>query len=130
MAGDLFHLQRFLDAQAGGVYEQALAELQAGRKRSHWMWFIFPQHADLGRSPTAKYYGLSCIEEARAYAEHPILGERLRQCCRAVLPHLREEPAEAILGPTDALKLGSSMDVFGKAMPDDPLFREVADANL
>jgi uncharacterized protein (DUF1810 family) len=128
MTSDLFNLQRFADAQAGGVFEQALAELQAGRKRSHWMWFIFPQSRDLGRSPTAKFYGLSGIEEARAYAGHPLLGPRLLLCCRAILPHLRLEPAEAILGPVDALKLRSSMEIFSEAVPGEPLFREVGEA--
>ena len=125
MTHDPFNLERFLNAQSGGVYEQALAELQAGRKQGHWMWFIFPQHADLGRSATAKFYGLGGIEEARAFADHPILGERLRTCCRAVLPHLRERPAEAILGPVDALKIRSSMEIFSRAVPGEPLFREV-----
>ena len=89
------------------------------------MWFIFPQHRDLGRSPTAKLFGLSGIEEARAYADHPLLGPRLRSCCRAILPHLRNEPAEAILGPVDALKLRSSMEIFAEAVPDEPLFDDV-----
>lgn len=128
MVSDPFNLQRFVDAQSGGVFEQALSELQAGRKRSHWIWFIFPQHADLGRSPTAKYYGLAGIDEARAYLAHPLLGERLKQCCQAVLPHLGRAPAAAILGPIDALKLGSSMEIFGNAAPDEPLFGEVRDA--
>lgn len=128
MASDPLNLQRFVDAQSGGVFELALAELEAGRKRSHWMWYIFPQHRDLGRSPTAKFYGLSGIEEARAYAGHPLLGDRLRQCCRAILPHLREEATEAILGPVDALKLRSSMEIFAETVPDEPLFRLVLDA--
>lgn len=89
------------------------------------MWFIFPQHRDLGRSATAKYYGLSGVDEARAYLEHGLLGERLRACCRAVLPHLRREPAEAILGPVDALKLRSSMQIFSQADPNDALFAEM-----
>jgi uncharacterized protein (DUF1810 family) len=128
MADDFFNLGRFVDAQSGGVFEAALTELRAGRKRSHWMWFIFPQHRDLGRSPTAQYYGLSGVGEARAYAAHPLLGERLRQCCRAILPHLQAEPAEAILGPVDTLKLRSSMELFGEAEPDEPLFRAVLEA--
>lgn len=128
MAGDPFNLDRFVSAQSSGVYEQALTELHAGRKQSHWIWFIFPQHADLGRSATAKYYGLSGVDEARAYAEHPLLGERLRACCRAVLPHLRREPAAAILGPIDALKIRSSMEIFAEAAPDEPLFRELLGA--
>jgi len=125
MSQDPFELARFVAAQSGGVYEQALAELEAGRKQSHWMWFIFPQHRDLGRSGTAKFYGLSGIEEARAYAAHPVLGERLQKCCRAILPHLREETAEAILGSIDALKIRSSMEIFNEAVPDEPLFGEV-----
>ena len=89
------------------------------------MWFIFPQHRDLGRSPTAQFYGLNGVEEACAYLDHPLLGQRLRACCQAILPHLLEEPAEAILGPVDALKLRSSIQIFAEAAPDDPLFQEV-----
>lgn len=128
MTGDPFNLERFIEAQSGGVYERALAELHGGRKTSHWMWFIFPQHRDLGRSSTAKYYGLSSIDEAAAYAGHPLLGERLRECCRALLPHLMEETAVAIFGPTDALKLRSSMEIFADAVPDDRLFKQLIDA--
>jgi uncharacterized protein (DUF1810 family) len=122
---DLFNLDRFIAAQAGGVYEQALAELRAGLKSSHWMWFVFPQHFDLGRSATAKYYGLSGVDEARAYAMHPLLGERLRECCRAILPHLATCNAESILGSVDALKLKSSMQIFAEAMPNEPMFTKV-----
>jgi uncharacterized protein (DUF1810 family) len=122
---DPFQLERFVKAQSGGVYEQALAEIEAGRKQGHWMWFIFPQHRDLGRSATAKYYGLSSVEEASAYLAYPLLGDRLRACCRAILPHLRRQPAAAILGPIDALKLRSSMEIFGKAASDERLFQEV-----
>jgi uncharacterized protein (DUF1810 family) len=125
MADDPYDLERFVAAQAGGVYEQALAELMAGRKRSHWMWFIFPQHRDLGHSPTAKYYGLSGIDEARAYAAHPLLGERLKASCRAILPHLATDRPEAILGPVDALKLRSSMQIFAEAAPGEPLFHQL-----
>ena len=125
---DPFDLQRFVDAQDGGIFEQALAELANGRKLSHWMWFVFPQHRDLGRSGTAKFYGLSGLEEARAYAAHPLLGPRLRNCCAAILPHLQSgRPAEAILGPVDAMKLRSSMEIFAEAVPDDPLFAAVRD---
>jgi uncharacterized protein (DUF1810 family) len=122
---DPFNLSRFIDAQAGGVYEQALAELRDGHKQSHWMWFIFPQHRDLGRSSTAKYFGLSGVEEARDYAGHPILGKRLRECARVLLPHLAITSPDAILGPVDSLKLRSSMEIFAEAVPDEPLFREV-----
>ena len=124
-ASDPFHLERFVEAQANGVYAQALAELRAGEKRSHWMWFVFPQHRDLGRSATAKYYGLSGVDEARAYAAHPLLGERLRECAAAVAGHLGDKGAEAILGPIDAMKLRSSMNIFAEAVPDEPLFRKV-----
>lgn len=128
MTGDPFNLERFVSAQSDGVYEQALAELRSGRKTSHWMWFIFPQHRDLGRSENAKHYGLGGLAEAAAYAAHPLLGERLRQCCRAVLPHLRLERAENIMGAIDALKLRSSMEIFAEAVPADTLFKEVAAA--
>lgn len=125
-AGDPFNLDRFVAAQSGGVYQQALDELRRGRKQSHWMWFIFPQHADLGRSQTAKFYGLSGTDEAAAYAAHPLLGKRLRECCAAILPHLeRGVSAETILGPIDALKLRSSIEIFGKAVPNEPLFARV-----
>ena len=111
---DPYDLARFVEAQAGGVYETALAELQAGQKRSHWMWFIFPQHRDLGRSPTAKYYGLSGADEAAAYLAHPVLGPRLRTCFAAIRTHLDAgKNAEAILGPIDALKFKSSAEIFG-----------------
>ena len=128
MTGDPYDLDRFVRAQSGGVYEQALDELSTGYKTSHWMWFIFPQHRDLGRSGTAKFYGLSGVDEADAYASHPMLGQRLRQCCQALLPHLRIEPASEILGPIDAMKLRSSMEIFAEAIPHEELFREVADA--
>ena len=84
MASDPFNLQRFVEAQGGGVHDRALAELHAGAKRSHWMWFIFPQSVELGRSAIAKYYGLSGEEEARAYLAHPILGPGYRECVTAV----------------------------------------------
>lgn len=123
---DPFNLQRFVDAQAGGVFETALSELEAGQKRSHWMWFIFPQRRDLGRSETAKYYGLGGVEEARAYAAHALLGPRLRTVAAAVLPHLRAgKSAESIMGPVDALKLRSSMEIFAESVPDEPLFAAV-----
>jgi len=128
MTDDPFDLQRFVTAQDDGVFEQALAELEAGRKQSHWMWFIFPQHRDLGRSPTAKFYGLSGLDEARTYANHPLLGERLRVCCRAILPHLSDNRPEEILGPVDALKLHSSMEIFASAAPEEPLFQQVLEA--
>jgi uncharacterized protein (DUF1810 family) len=114
MGDDPFNLQRFVDAQAGGVYEQALSEIRAGEKRSHWMWFIFPQSAELGRSPTAKYYGLSGEEEARAYLAHPVLGPRYRECVVAVRGQLDAgRSLEAIFGQLDAMKFRSSVKIFG-----------------
>ena len=116
---DPFNLQRFVDAQSDGMYERALAELRAGRKHSHWMWFIFPQHRDLGRSATARFFGLSGDEEARAYLAHPLLGPRLHECFAALRPHLEEGiSAEAILGEVDAMKLRSCAELFsGAASP-------------
>jgi uncharacterized protein (DUF1810 family) len=112
---DPFDLQRFVDAQAGGAYEAALAELRAGEKRGHWMWFVFPQHRDLGRSATSKYYGLSGREEAAAYAAHPILGPRLAACIAAVEEQLAAgRSLEAIFGPLDAMKYRSSLEIFGR----------------
>jgi uncharacterized protein (DUF1810 family) len=111
---DPFHLNRFVEAQANGVYEQALAELSAGQKRSHWMWFIFPQHRDLGRSATAKYYGLSGAAEARAYLAHPLLGWRFREAVDAVAVQLaRGSSLGAIFGELDAVKFRSSLEIFG-----------------
>ena len=124
MSEDPFKLQRFVEAQSAGVYEEALAELRSGRKGSHWMWFIFPQHRDLGRSATAQFYGLSGVEEAAAYAAHPLLGQRLRECIAAICPHLEaSHSAEAILGEVDALKFRSSMEIFRAAVPEDEAFR-------
>ena len=112
---DPFGLQRFVDAQAGGIYEQALAELRAGKKSSHWMWFIFPQHRDLGRSGMAKFYGLSGPEEAAAFAAHPVLGPRLDACVAAVEQQLAAGTSlEAMFGPLDAMKYRSSLEIFGR----------------
>ena len=109
-------LGRFVEAQRGGVHEQALAELRAGRKRTHWMWFVFPQLAGLGLSPTALHYGIRSLAEAQAYLRHPVLGPRLRECARALL-ELEGVSAEAIFGYPDVLKLKSSMTLFA-AVPD------------
>ena len=114
MSDNPFNLQRFVDAEAGGVYEQALSEIRAGEKRSHWMWFIFPQHRDLGRSATAKFYGLSGEDEARAYLEHPLLGPRYRQAVAAVRAQVDAgKSLEAIFGALDAIKFKSSVEIFG-----------------
>lgn len=111
-AGDL---ERFVEAQdSGGTYSAALAELRAGRKRSHWMWFVLPQVAGLGRSATAQHYGVRGLGEARDYLAHPVLGPRLRECVEALLA-LPGSDAEAVLGGIDAVKLRSSMTLFAVA---------------
>jgi len=120
---DPFDLQRFVDAQAP-VYRQALAELPAGRKRSHWMWFVFPQLRGLGHSAMAQRYGIGSLEEAAAYLRHPLLGERLRSCCEALLG-IEGQSALDILGSPDDLKLRSSMTLFARAAPEEPLFDRV-----
>jgi uncharacterized protein (DUF1810 family) len=128
MADDPHRLQRFVNAQnQGGTYERALAELRAGHKASHWMWFVFPQIAGLGRSPMAQEYAISSLEEARAYLAHPVLGPRLRECAAALLPHAGTA-AVAILGEIDAIKLHSSMTLFARAAPEEQLFDQVLDA--
>ena len=118
-------LQRFLDAQdEGGTWDTALAELRAGRKRSHWMWFVFPQLAGLGRSAMAQRYALAGLDDAREYLAHPVLGPRLRACAEALLA-LPVPDAERVLGPVDALKLRSSVTLFALAAPQEAVFREV-----
>ena len=119
-----FDLERFVRAQAG-VYEEALAELRAGRKRSHWMWFVFPQLQGLGRSETSRFYGLQGVAEARAYLAHPVLGRRLRECLDAVV--VSPGTAEQILGPIDALKLRSCATLFARIEPEEPRFAAVLD---
>ena len=115
-------LTRFIEAQEG-EYGQAFAELRQGRKESHWMWFVFPQIAGLGTSPTARLYAIASAEEARAYLAHPLLGARLRECTAAIIAH-RARGAEAILGPVDAMKLRSSMTLFETVADDPALFAE------
>jgi uncharacterized protein (DUF1810 family) len=124
---DPHRLQRFVDAQDdGGTYQAALRELRDGRKRSHWMWFIFPQIAGLGQSPTSRRYAISSLDEARAYIEHPVLGPRLQECARALVER-RGATARDIFGGIDAMKLRSSITLFHRADPDNPLFSEVLD---
>jgi uncharacterized protein (DUF1810 family) len=122
---DPFDLQRFLDAQSQ-TYAQALSELKVGQKRTHWMWFVFPQIAGLGRSGMAARFAVSGLEEARAYLGHPLLGRRLVESARA-LTDLDTADAVQVFGPVDAQKLQSSMTLFACAAPDEPVFREVLD---
>ena len=121
---DPFDLERFVGAQDGGVYEQALRELGAGAKRGHWMWFVFPQVTGLGRSSTAQHYALAGLEEARAYLAHPVLGPRLVECAQALLELSGRDPVR-VLGSVDAVKLRSSMTLFEVAEPDERVFAEV-----
>jgi uncharacterized protein (DUF1810 family) len=116
-------LQRFLDAQAID-YEGALAELRSGRKTGHWIWFVFPQLAGLGRSSTSQHFAMASLDEARAYLAHPVLGARLRACAEVVLTS-EADSAQAIFGELDAMKVRSSMTVFHRAAPDEPLFAAV-----
>jgi uncharacterized protein (DUF1810 family) len=109
-ASDRFGLDRFVEAQAQ-CWPRPLDELRAGKKRSHWMWFVFPQIAGLGRSPTAIFYAIGSPAEARAYLAHPLLGPRLLECVSVLLDH-ESAAAESILGPVDAVKLRSSMTLF------------------
>ena len=124
---DPFELQRFIEAQdAGDSYGSALQELRHGRKTGHWMWFVFPQLAGLGRSPTARHYALRGADEARAYLAHPVLGPRLRACAQAVTDLATSDPV-AVLGSVDAQKLRSSMTLFALVDPDAPVFADVLD---
>jgi uncharacterized protein (DUF1810 family) len=124
---DPFDLQRFVEAQdTDGTYDAALRELRAGRKTSHWMWFVFPQLAGLGRSATARHYALRSPDEARAYLAHPVLGPRLLTCARTLAALPTDDPV-AVLGSVDAQKLRSSMTLFARVAPDEPVFRQVLD---
>ena len=122
---DPFDLRRFVDAQSA-TYDQALAELRAGEKRTHWMWFVFPQIAGLGRSGMAQRFALQDLDEARAYLAHPMLGRRLVECA-TTLAALDTADPERVFGPVDAMKLRSSMTLFAVATPQEPVFREVLD---
>jgi uncharacterized protein (DUF1810 family) len=114
-------LGRFVAAQ-DRVWAEVVAELAAGRKRTHWMWFVFPQVAGLGSSPMAVKYAIGSLDEARAYLAHPLLGERLRKVARLMLERA-PQPAEAVLGGIDAMKFRSSMTLFAEAAPEEALFR-------
>lgn len=125
MHSDPFDLQRFLTAQEG-VYEAALAELRGGRKRTHWMWFVFPQFLGLGSSPTTRHFAIKSLEEARAYLDHSVLGTRLRECADALLA-VSGSSASDIFGYPDDLKLHSSMTLFEMASPPGSVFSRVLD---
>lgn len=122
-SGDPYDLQRFVDAQES-VYRTVVAELQAGRKRSHWIWFVFPQLRGLGRSSTAHHYGIASLEEAVAYLAHPVLGPRLRECTRLVA-RIDDRSIEDIFGRPDDLKVRSSMTLFAHATADNADFLAV-----
>lgn len=118
---DPHRLQRFVDAQAP-VYDQVAAELRAGRKASHWMWFVFPQIEGLGHSPTAVFYAIGSLDEAQAYLAHAVLGARLRDCT-ALVNAVQGRSARAIFGQPDDAKFCSSMTLFARAAPDEAGFR-------
>lgn len=118
-------LQRFVEAQHSH-YEEALSELRAGYKQSHWMWFVFPQIAGLGRSAMAERYAIADLDEAAAYLKHPVLGRRLEECAQALLQHTGRT-ARQILGSPDDLKLRSSMTLFAAADPENALFQQILD---
>ena len=125
---DPHELARFVSAQdRAGTYRTALSELRAGAKRSHWMWFVFPQIAGLGSSPMARRYAIASLEEARAYLAHPVLGPRLRACAGALAERDGTDDPASVLGSVDALKLRSSMTLFSRAAPTEPVFAAVLD---
>ena len=120
-----FDLERFRTAQADGVFERALAELRAGDKRGHWMWFVFPQLRGLGRSPTAQRYAIASLPEARAYLADAVLGSRLHTACEALLALPDGTNAEAVLGGIDAMKLRSSATLFARAGGQPEMFEAI-----
>ena len=122
---DPYQLERFVQAQdSNGTFQRAVAELHAGRKVSHWMWFVFPQIAGLGFSAISQRYAISGLAEARAYLQHPVLGTRLVECA-TILAGTDGKSAAEILGPVDTMKLRSSMTLFAAAAPDQPVFGAV-----
>jgi uncharacterized protein (DUF1810 family) len=122
---DPYRLERFVLAQdRAGTYDRAVAELRAGRKQSHWMWFVFPQIAGLGSSPMAREFAIGSLAEARAYLAHPVLGPRLAECAR-ILTAADGTTATEIFGPVDAMKLSSSMTLFAAAAPEGQVFTDV-----
>jgi uncharacterized protein (DUF1810 family) len=122
---DPFDLARFVAAQdARGTYQQATAELRAGRKTGHWMWFVFPQIAGLGYSQMSQRYAISSLEEARAYLAHSVLGPRLIECA-TIVAQIQGRTAEQVFGGIDAMKLHSCVTLFLRADPAEPVFGEV-----
>jgi uncharacterized protein (DUF1810 family) len=127
---DPFALARFVMAQnEGGTYSRAVLELRQGRKRTHWMWFVFPQIHGLGYSTIARRFALTSLAEARAYLRHPVLGPRLLECA-GIVAHTRGPTAEEVFGPVDAMKLRSSMTLFTRAAPEEPLFLSVLERHF
>ncbi len=128
LAGSVSHdaRPRALRRRQEGVYASALAQLRAGRKTGHWMWFVFPQIAGLGMSAMSQRYAIASRAEARAYLDHPVLGPRIAECAR-VLIELGEHDAEEIFGGIDAVKLRSSMTLFARASEDDSVYHAVLD---
>jgi uncharacterized protein (DUF1810 family) len=122
---DRFDLERFVDAQAG-VYESVISELRSGQKRTHWMWFVFPQIDGLAMSAMSRRYAISSLAEAREYLEHPLLGPRLVECCETILA-VSGRSASQIFGYPDDLKLRSSMTLFATAAGADSVFEQVLD---
>lgn len=122
-ADDPFELSRFVNAQ-DSVYSQALSEIRSGRKRSHWMWFIFPQLAGLGTSPTARHFAIRSVDEARAYLAHPVLGPRLVSCAEAALG-IEGRSAREVFGSPDDLKLRSCATLFAQVSPADSVFHRL-----
>jgi uncharacterized protein (DUF1810 family) len=122
---DPFNLQRFVEAQAP-VFAEICAELRAGRKESHWMWFVFPQIAGLGQSPTSIFYAISSIDEAKAYLAHSVLGPRLRECAKLAL-EAEGRTARQIFGAIDEMKFHSSMTLFARAAPEEGVFEQCLD---
>ena len=124
---DPYDLERFVAAQnAGGTYVRAMEELRRGRKTSHWMWFVFPQVAGLGESATSRRYAIASLDEARAYLRHPVLGPRLRECA-AIVAASAARTARELFGEIDTLKLRSSLTLFLRADPAEPVFQRVLD---
>ena len=121
-------LERFLDAQRDSVHQRALLELRQGRKEGHWIWFVFPQIAGLGRSDMAKFYAIASLEDAQAYLDHPVIGPRLMEATSAMLEWAGRRTATEILGPVDALKFESSMTLFDAASGSSQIFAAALEA--